>query len=139
VITLLNFVLNSKKSVSGLPIILPTALFAAGLLLNIIAICEGNRAPIVDDPWRSRDTIHRLVSSLLCSANSTFKATRSVAMKVMAINSWIGWPKKVSIYSGSITAHQLSELMSTSIYRPSGGRPLVTLSNAGEQNIAAIP
>jgi hypothetical protein len=33
VITLLNFVLNSKKSVSGLPIILPTALFAAGLLL----------------------------------------------------------------------------------------------------------
>ena len=100
VITLLNFVLNSKKSVSGLPIILPTALFAAGLLLCGISMMSAY----------------------------------GMAMKVMAINSWIGWPKKVSIYSGSITAHQLSEPISTSIYRPSGGRPLVNLSNAGRSS-----
>jgi len=30
-------------------------------------------------------------------------------MKVMAINSWTGWPRKVSISSGSITAHTQSE------------------------------
>jgi len=40
------------------------------------------------------DQLHALIPL------DAFKITRSVAMKVMAINSWIGWPKKVSIYSG---------------------------------------
>jgi hypothetical protein len=43
-------------------------------------------------------------------------------MKATGTNSWTGWPKKVSIYNGSITDHQQSEPISISILVQNGGQ-----------------
>jgi len=58
------------------------------------------------------------------------RLAESVVMKVTAPNE-DRMAEEGSICNGSITAAKQSVPTSTLIYRPSGGRPLVNLSNAG--------
>jgi hypothetical protein len=96
---------------------------------SVLALCDGNRADIVD-AWRSKDTMHGVGKFLALFRNLNLQGYQSAEMKDTAISSWTACRKKDSICSASTMAHQPSAATSTQIFPPNGGVPSASSSSA---------